>query len=100
MQDTQELDQTFHFIMETFVKRGDAPHYTEIARKFGVKPDEGNGPRIGLSHEADLMSIFQTPRHSAKYSGNYVSSAPEYAPLFFEKLKEVTGNASFWNPST
>ena len=41
MQDTNELDQTFHFIMETFVNRGDAPHYTEIAAKFGVRPDEG-----------------------------------------------------------
>ncbi len=41
MNDIQRLDQTFHFIMETFVKRGDAPHYTEIARKFAVHPDEG-----------------------------------------------------------
>lgn len=41
MPDANELDQAFHFIMETFVKRGDAPHYTEIARKFGVMPDEG-----------------------------------------------------------
>ncbi|MCP4134939.1 MAG: hypothetical protein GY754_28450 [bacterium] len=41
MQNVHELDQTFHFIMETFVNRGDAPHYTEIANKFGVKPDEG-----------------------------------------------------------
>ncbi len=48
---------------------------------------------------ADLMTIFQTPRHSAKFCGDYVSSAPEYATLFFEKLKEVTDNASFWNPS-
>ncbi|MCP4134940.1 MAG: hypothetical protein GY754_28455 [bacterium] len=48
----------------------------------------------------DLMAIFQTPRHSAKFSGNYVSSAPDYAPLFFEKLKEVTSNSSFWKPST
>ncbi len=47
----------------------------------------------------DLMSIFQTPRHRAKFIGNYVSSASEYAPLFFEKIKEVTGNASFWNLS-
>ena len=43
---------------------------------------------------ADLMAIFQTPRHSAKLSGNYVSSAPEYAPIFFEKLKKVTNNLS------
>ena len=47
----------------------------------------------------DLMAIFETPRHSAKYNGNYVSSAPDYAPRFFEKLREVTGNASFWNPA-
>lgn len=48
----------------------------------------------------DLMAIFQTPRHRAKYSGNYVSRAPDYAPRFFDKLKEVTGNSTFWNPST
>ncbi len=48
---------------------------------------------------SDLMAIFQTQRHSAKFSGDYVSSAPNFAPLFFEKLKEVTGNATFWNPS-
>jgi hypothetical protein len=27
--------------MESFVKRGDAPHYTEIGRNFGLQPDEG-----------------------------------------------------------
>jgi len=41
MNDLQRLDQTFHFIMETFVKRGDAPHYTEIAKHFDVHPEEG-----------------------------------------------------------
>jgi hypothetical protein len=41
MADTKMLDQTFHFIMETFIKRGNAPHYTEIARKFGINPEEG-----------------------------------------------------------
>ncbi len=41
MADSRQLDKTFHFIMETFVQRGDAPHYTEIARAFAVSPDEG-----------------------------------------------------------
>ncbi len=41
MADTQQLDRTFHFIMETFIQRGNAPHYTEIARAFGTNPDEG-----------------------------------------------------------
>lgn len=30
------LDKTYHYIMETFVERGYAPHYTEIADSFGM----------------------------------------------------------------
>lgn len=41
MTDTRILDQVFHLIMETFVKQGSAPHYTEIARKLGVDPEGG-----------------------------------------------------------
>jgi hypothetical protein len=41
MADTQQLDQVFQFVMQTFVKRGSAPHYSEIAEQFGVKPDGG-----------------------------------------------------------
>ena len=41
MADTQRLDRTYHFILETFVKRGYAPHYTEIAKAFSVQPEEG-----------------------------------------------------------
>jgi hypothetical protein len=35
------VDRTHHFILETFVQRGYAPHYTEIAARFGVPPEEG-----------------------------------------------------------
>ena len=41
MPETNEMDATFHFIMETFIKRGYAPHYTEIAQRFDVEPDRG-----------------------------------------------------------
>ncbi len=41
MADTQILDRTYHFILETFVKRGYAPHYTEIAKEFSLSPDDG-----------------------------------------------------------
>ncbi|HWR58319.1 MAG TPA: hypothetical protein VN328_05470 [Thermodesulfovibrionales bacterium] len=41
MADAQQLDRTYHFIMETFVKRGDGPHFTEIAKEFSVPPEEG-----------------------------------------------------------
>ena len=36
-----QLDRTYRFIMQTFLKQGQAPHYTEIAREFRVPPDEG-----------------------------------------------------------
>ncbi len=39
-----------------------------------------------------------TPRHSAKLNGHYLSSAPEYAPTFFKKLREVTNGSPFWDP--
>lgn len=41
MGDKEQLDKTYQYIMETIVQRGTAPHYTEIASRFGVKPDEG-----------------------------------------------------------
>jgi hypothetical protein len=41
MSDTQ-LDRTYHFILQSFINSGQAPHYTEIAREFSVHPDEGN----------------------------------------------------------
>jgi len=36
-----QLDRTHHFILETFVSRGHAPHYAEIAAALGVAPEEG-----------------------------------------------------------
>jgi hypothetical protein len=47
---------------------------------------------------SDMMSIVSTPRHSARFSGHYVSSAAGYAPKFFETLKKVTRNMPFWDP--
>lgn len=41
MESKQQLDKTYHYIMETFVERGTAPHFTEIAKQFGVHPEEG-----------------------------------------------------------
>lgn len=48
---------------------------------------------------ADIMTILSTPRHTARLQGHYISSAADYAPLFVKRLKEVTKNASFWNPT-
>ncbi len=43
------------------------------------------------------MSILSTPRHMAKLNGRYLSSAPEYVPIFFQRLREVTRNSPFWD---
>ena len=67
MTDVQQLDRTYHFILETFVKRGNAPHYTEIAKEFGVHPDEGRrmlndlintGMAMWLQPGTDLIASF------------------------------------------
>ncbi len=42
MSDNQNrLDRVYHFIMETFVQSGHAPHFIEIAREFGLSPGDG-----------------------------------------------------------
>ncbi len=45
------------------------------------------------------MEILTTPRHSAKFAGDYVSAAPSYLPAFLEKLRAVTHDAEFWRPA-
>jgi hypothetical protein len=47
---------------------------------------------------AAIMELLSTPRHSAKLNGRYVSSAPEYASAFVQKLKEVAADSEFWRP--
>ncbi len=41
MAEATQLDRTYHYVLETIVARGQAPHYTEIAEKFAVTPDDG-----------------------------------------------------------
>jgi len=35
------LDKTYHFITRRMVEKGQAPHYTEIAKELGVSMEEG-----------------------------------------------------------
>ncbi len=35
------LDRAFHTILQSFIHTGQAPHYTELARQFGVPMEEG-----------------------------------------------------------
>jgi hypothetical protein len=41
MERLNRLDRVHHFIMQTFVDTGRAPHYTDIAHALEVDPDAG-----------------------------------------------------------
>ena len=41
MGEASMMDRVYQFTMETMIARGDAPHYTELARAFSVKPEQG-----------------------------------------------------------
>jgi len=67
MTDTERLDRAYHFIMETFVASGRAPHFTEIAKQFSMPPDDGKKLLhelmntklpIWLYPETDLIASF------------------------------------------
>jgi hypothetical protein len=61
MADTQQLDRTYHFIMESFVERGQAPHFSEIARAFSVPPEEGKRLLHGLMNAELPLPIWLSP---------------------------------------
>jgi hypothetical protein len=65
--ETDGLDRLYHFIMETFVRQGVGPHYTDIAREFGMSPEEGKqylhelmglGMAMWLVPGTDLIASF------------------------------------------
>ena len=67
MTDKEQQDRTYHFIMEYFTIQGHAPHFTEIASKFSVQPDDGKrflhdlmdtGLPIWLYPNTDLIASF------------------------------------------
>ena len=41
MAELKQLDRIYHFIMESFVATGQAPHFIEIARDLDIPPEEG-----------------------------------------------------------
>jgi len=41
MSKPNQLDKTYQIILNSFIETGQAPHYTEIAKKLGVSMEEG-----------------------------------------------------------
>lgn len=67
MANMQHLDKTYHFVMEHFVATGRAPHYTDVAKEFGLAPEGGkqlvralmeSGMAMWLHPGTDLIASF------------------------------------------
>jgi hypothetical protein len=58
------------------------------------------GTEEGIISLQEGMALMSTPRHSERLSGRCVSTAPDYAPTFFERLRKVTDDSPFWAPPT
>jgi hypothetical protein len=67
MTDANQLDRTYHFVLQFFIEHGRAPHFTEVARAFSVGPEEGRrlvhdlaatGLPIWLYPDTDLIASF------------------------------------------
>ncbi len=41
MGEADTLDRVYDYVLQTFVARGHAPHYTELAAAFSVGPEQG-----------------------------------------------------------
>jgi len=41
MADIKLMDEVYHCVISSFVEKGSAPHFTDLARTFSVKPEEG-----------------------------------------------------------
>lgn len=61
MVEMQQLDRTYHFIMESFIARGQAPHFTEIARAFAVPAEEGKRRLHALMQAEQPLPIWLFP---------------------------------------
>ncbi len=51
MGNSASMDQIYHYILDTIIKTGVAPHYTEIAQEFRVSVAKG----LDMLHE--LMKL-------------------------------------------
>lgn len=96
MAEPTALDRTFHFILETFVARGTAPHYTEISRHFGVPPEAGRtllhdllatGIPAWLHPDTELIASFAPFNNLPTHYRVAVDGRPHgYAQCGFESL--------------
>jgi hypothetical protein len=88
--DMDRLDKAFHFIMETFVRRGYAPHFTELAREFGLAPDDGRA----LLHEVidtKVMPMWLYPGTDLMVSFAPFNNLPNQYAITVEKQQKWFG---------
>ena len=93
MTDTTVMDRTYHFILETMVESGVAPHYTEIARAFSVPPEEGKKLLHDLMGKGVPAWLFPDTDHIASF--NPLSNMPTQYRISVEGKQKWFGQCSF-----
>ncbi len=63
MVDSKLVQEAFTSILRQNIEDGAAPHFTSLAAKFGLSPDEG----IELQHEATRASVGCWVSHETDY---------------------------------
>ena len=53
----------------------------------------------GLLSLGNAMDIARSPNFRERPNGHYVSSAPAYRAAFLERLKAITRDDPFWDPT-
>jgi len=82
-------DQTFQIIMRKFLETGQAPHFTEIASKLGVRPDDGRQA---------LHDLFSVPMFPGWLFPNtdYVTSFPPFNNLPTQYRVSIDGQQQWF----
>ena len=82
------MDEVYHFLMESMVAKGSAPHYTEIAKKFSVSPEEGRSMLQELMATGIPAWLFPNT--------DYVSSFPPFSNLPTQYRITIEGQQNWY----
>ena len=86
MAEKSVMDEVYQFLMESMVAKGSAPHYTEIAKKFSVSPEEGRSM---------LQELMATGIPAWLFT-DYVSSFPPFSNLPTQYRITIEGQQNWY----
>ena len=88
MAEKSVMDEVNQFLMESMVAKSSAPHYTEIAKKFSVSPEEGRSMLQELMATGIPAWLFPNT--------DYVSSFPPFSNLPTQYRITIEGQQNWY----